>query len=402
MSNSQKLLLFSPMPPSKSGIADYSFELARKFDALYDLVIVIDDDAPEPTWSPERGRIVRLADLDDSLKGEDVPRVYHMGNNHLYHEYIYREMQSHPGITVMHDFSMHHFLVELTLARDDYDSYAELLKLQYGDVGERIAANRRDGLFNHLLEFTMPLNQTVIESSRGILVHSNQSYYSIKLNYPDVPVVKIPFPHSDDLDGCVLGGKAKARQHLGIPEKELVLSTFGFVTPTKQVDLILNAISEIKQGLPDFKIYLVGEVSPAVPIDDLLKQYDLVGHVEVLGYVEFEAFHHYIEASDIIFCLRYPSAGETSAALLRAMGMGRCCVAFDYASYADFPDECLVKIPLNTYDEEPLKDKVLYLAQNGEMLEKIEKNSEQYIREHHDISLTIDSYIEFINSIYFQ
>ena len=45
--------------------------------------------------------------------------------------------------------------------------------------------------------------------------------------------------------------------------------------------------------------------------------------------------------------LRYPSAGETSGTLIRALEAGKPVAVSDYAQFAEFPDDCVVKIPFD-------------------------------------------------------
>ena len=50
-------------------------------------------------------------------------------------------------------------------------------------------------------------------------------------------------------------------------------------------------------------------------------------------------------ATDLAVNLRYPSAGETSGTLIRAFESGKPVAVSDYAQFAEFPDDCVVKIP---------------------------------------------------------
>ncbi len=77
---------FSPLPPARSGVADYSAELLRALE--------ID----EP-----------LGAVKVNARDADVP-LYHLGNNPLHGE-IYRHALETPGVTVLHDAVLHHFFL---------------------------------------------------------------------------------------------------------------------------------------------------------------------------------------------------------------------------------------------------------------------------------------------------
>ena len=57
-----------------------------------------------------------------------------------------------------------------------------------------------------------------------------------------------------------------------------------------------------------------------------------------------------IEAADIVVHLRYPTARETSAALLRVLAQGRPAVISDVDNFAEIPDDAVVRA--DTSDEE--------------------------------------------------
>ena len=77
-----RVAYFSPLPPARSGIADYSQALIEHLRPLLDLTIFSD---PTQPFDP--------ATFDAAL--------YHIGNN-PYHTSIYETALRHPGIVVLH------------------------------------------------------------------------------------------------------------------------------------------------------------------------------------------------------------------------------------------------------------------------------------------------------------
>ncbi len=68
---------------------------------------------------------------------------------------------------------------------------------------------------------------------------------------------------------------------------------------------------------------LVGEPHPEFPVGQLIRTLELQEYVRVLGFVPIEKFVDYMGACDIILNLRYPTVGETSGSLQRALGLGK-------------------------------------------------------------------------------
>jgi len=196
------------------------------------------------------------------------------------------------------------------------------------------------------------------------------------------------------------GATHLARGKLGIEEETVIFASFGFVTPPKQIEFVLEALSKIKLDIPNFKYFIVGEVSEAIPIKQILLEYGLEDNVDVLGYVDFEKLHLYMEAADIVVSLRYPSAGETSAALYRAMGIGKCCLVFDYSSYSDLPDNTLIKLKLDTFDVTKLAHTLKYYAHHIDETVLIAKNAKQYILEKHSVETCVNQYTNIIHKVY--
>ncbi len=77
----------------------------------------------------------------------------------------------------------------------------------------------------------------------------------------------------------------------------------------------------------------------------------MADRVHVTGFVTFEDFEAAIAAVDLCLNLRYPTAGETSASLLRVMAVGRPAIVSDFAQFSELPPEVAVRVPLLGDDE---------------------------------------------------
>ena len=96
----------APLPPARTGVADYAAAL--------------------------------LADLGGRGQVEIAPArcdvaLYHLGNN-AQHAAIYRRALERPGVVVLHDAVLHHFLLG-SLSRADYIE-AFFSVVNWGKVGE--------------------------------------------------------------------------------------------------------------------------------------------------------------------------------------------------------------------------------------------------------------------------
>ena len=97
---------------------------------------------------------------------------------------------------------------------------------------------------------------------------------------------------------------------------------------------------------------LAGEPHPDFPVDSLIRALDLPADVRVLGFTPIDDFTGYIAAADIVLNLRYPTVGETSGSLLRALGLGRPVLVSDVGAFRELPDDVCVKVPVGSGEED--------------------------------------------------
>lgn len=112
-----KVAYFSPVSPQKTGIADYSEKELLPYLSRYADIDVFIDEKTKPE-NPDLIRNFRIHKYTEYEKMKDKfdIAIYHMGNNE-FHEYIYKSLLKHPGITVLHDVYLHGFLWSRSLSR---------------------------------------------------------------------------------------------------------------------------------------------------------------------------------------------------------------------------------------------------------------------------------------------
>jgi len=96
--------------------------------------------------------------------------LYHLGNNPL-HRDIYRRALARPGVVVLHDAVLHHFL----LGWLDRAAYLEEFAFNYGDWSRGLAAElwrsgRRSAQDPRYFQYAML--RRVAESARAVVVHN--------------------------------------------------------------------------------------------------------------------------------------------------------------------------------------------------------------------------------------
>ncbi len=348
------IAFLSPLPPTRSGISVYAEMLLPALAERADIVAVDE----HPVHSSVRGvPVISLADYE-SRRAEFDTAIYQMGNN-PYHEWIYREAMQYPSVLVLHDLVLHHLIVEMTLARGLDDEYVEILRANHGAIGEAWARGRAAGYHDELGNFLLPASREIARHSRSIVVHNRYAAARLRLMGVERPITIAPMSFEAEVDPS---GSARSsfRARLGFSDQHQVLGMFGFVTASKRPEVVFEAFASALRRDPRLRLLVVGQPAPNCDLPAIFSRFGLDDSmVHTTGYVAEEEFDGYLAATDRVVNLRYPTAGETSGALLRIFAAGRPVAVSGLAQFLEFPDDVARKIPLGPGETEALEDFML-------------------------------------------
>ena len=178
------------------------------------------------------------------------------------------------------------------------------------------------------------------------------------------------------------------RAALGLEPSHRVIGFFGFLTSAKRAEVVLEAFRVARERDPRLVLLVVGEAAPNIDVAALERD-----GVILTGYVEDDAFPAYYSVADRLVNLRYPSAGETSGTLIRALDAGKPVAVSDYAQFAEFPNDCVVKIPLGAGEVERLAD--FFTAD----LPSPAAAQRTWLDEHATVEKTVDGYLGVLASV---
>ena len=380
-----RVAYFSPLPPSRSGIADYSKELLPHLARLADITIF----AEVPAAVSAAGFEVRPpAEFPSRQADFDVP-LYQMGNSDQ-HEGLYEMLLRYPGIVVLHDFYLHHFIRHHTIGRGDWTGYGRELGYASGSRGRNLARAIGAGEAEAPL-FEVPLNDRVIDSAVGMIVHSHFVAERVRRARPDLPLAVIPAL-------VELRDGRSIRPDLGLPDEVIVFGSFGQITAEKQIDVALEAFRGLRQGFPNAHYLLAGEAQADVELDNLLENLELGDSVYVTGFAaDLADFINRIHSVDVVVNLRQPTVGETSAIALRAMAAARPLIVYDHGWYRELPDSAALKVPPG--DVRALEQAMAVLAGSAELRRSMGRSGFEYASDHCRPPVVAAAYHAFIESV---
>lgn len=321
-----RIAMLTPLPPARTGIAHYASMILPPLSEAVD--------------------VEAFASAEGYRPDDFTNTIYQLGNN-PHHEWIYREAMSHPGVIVLHDIVLHHLIVEMTLARGDVEGYVAALRASHGEAGAAWARGRAAGLHSEMGNFLLPASVDLANRSRAVIVHNQWGRNRLRSLGVVTPIHVVPHPY----EPVALPDQSSdaVRRELGLEASDRLIGLFGFLTSAKRSDIVLEAFAGARDVDPRIRMLVVGEPAPNMDIEAMRSE-----GITFTGYAEEQEFASFLSACDRLVNLRYPSAGETSGTLIRAMAAGKPVAVSDYAQFAELPDSCVVKIPFGEGEVEAL------------------------------------------------
>jgi glycosyltransferase involved in cell wall biosynthesis len=384
-----RIAYFSPLPPARSGIADYSSELLPHLAQYAHITLFAEEPASVSPDLQQQFPILPITSYPQKRWQYDIA-LYHMGNSAL-HKAIYAMLSRYPGIVVLHDYVLHHFILDRSVGQGDFSGYSREMGYAYGLEGVSKAWDARRGLRPYIPEGQPePLNQRVIDLSLGLIVHSHYSEELIRQQRPSLPVAIIP-------QLMASRQQTAGRIDLDVAEDALVVASAGQVTAAKQLDLALQSFARLRQHVPHAYYLVIGEENDEMAIDPLIQELELGQAVHKTGFVhDLQTFVDWIGTADIVLSLRYPTMGETSATALRALAAGRPLIVFDHGWYSELPDAVAVKVP--PLDGPALDEALQSLAQDKARRRRMSQAACDYVANHCQPDDVAAAYINFIHA----
>ncbi len=364
---------FTPLPPARSGIADYSEALVGPLARRVELEVVSRADQP---YDPARWDAA----------------IYQVGNNG-WHGFVYEAALRHPGVVVMHEANLHHLIADLTIRRGDWDAYVRECEHQGGAPARAFAERVRklevgpdyDGL---------PMTRRVLEKARGVIVHSRHLEDEIRRAGYAGPLAVIPhgawIPEVD---------RNAYRRRLGLDDFTPLVGIFGFLKPYKRIAESLRAFRRLQRVVPNGRMILVGEPHPDLPLDGMIRGMGLSAAVRVLGFTPIEDFVGYMAACDIVLNLRYPTVGESSGTLLRALGLGKAVLVSEVGSFQEFPEEICLRVPPGAGEEDLIFEYLNLLASRPDVRREIGRRAHEYVARECNWESVAGRYAEFVEAV---
>jgi glycosyltransferase involved in cell wall biosynthesis len=352
---------YAPLPPARTGVADYAAVLLEGLRA--------------------HGRV------DVAPERCDVA-LYHLGNNRLHAE-IYRRALERPGVVVLHDAVLHHFL----LGQLDEGAYVEEFVYNYGEWNRALASELWRGRAASGADyryFQFPMLRRALETARAVVVHNPAAARIAREHAPGARIEEIPHLFAEPQ----LGSEAEAiryRQRLGIGPDVFLCGVFGYLRESKRLAAVLEAFARVHAECPRTALLIAGEFVST----DLARAVEpLLGApgIHRLPHLPEREFWTAAQAVDACINLRYPAAGETSGIAIRLMGIGKPVLVTNGEECARFPEDACLRIASGAAERDSLVQHLILLTSMNEVARAIGLRGAAHIRAHHRVSSVSEHY----------
>lgn len=345
-----RLAFVSPLPPARTGIANYSAELLPALMAHFEIELVTD--SPNVSLPPALAQLPVRGVAWFERNARHFDRIVYQFGNSPFHSHMLALLRRHPGIVVMHDFFMSGMLAHDELSGTEPGVWTRALYESHGYPAMK-QRHAPDGIESAKLFF--PCNLELLEGARGVIVHSAHAVGLARAWYGEgtgddwhlIPHLRVavdrPDPHA-------------ARRVLGIPEDAFLICSFGFVDPSKLSLRLLNAwLASRLRADARCHLILVGANHGGdygAQLSARIAASGLSGRIHITGWADDEKYRLHLQAADLAVQLRTQSRGETSGAVLDCMNHGLPVIVNANGAMADLPDTAVRKLPDDFSDAE--------------------------------------------------
>ena len=357
--------VWSPLPPVASGIADYVEEQLEILQGRFDLTLCSENSEQVDPGLRGRHRVITQTASD----GRPL-RVYHVGNSPL-HGSIYREALRTPGVVVLHEWNLHELLLSFAVTSNDFDGYRQTMRREHGEAGSVAAGAIASALGGRHWTSVFPLNAEILSRALGVVCLSGSTAARAAARVPGTPLLHLR--HHAFLRANT-ASRAEARARLGFSEQARIVLAPGLGTASKSLEVARAAIQKVRAIVPGLLLVTVGGGAAQ-------EMADATSAERVLGRVDINRLGDALLAADVVLALRFPSRGETSGVLMRALAAGRAAVVSSGSTAdEDLPEGVVARVNPGPGEARELGAVLEFLLTNDEARARMEALSAETAR----------------------
>jgi glycosyltransferase involved in cell wall biosynthesis len=318
-----RLAFLSPMPPDQSGCADYSRATLAALQLQADITLFTETiNAVVPVGLAVAGRVDETAHLD-ARRFDAVVSV--IGNSH-FHLREFELLLRYGGACIAHDARMVDFYTAF-LGQDRARQVAS------AELGRPVEGSEISSWLSDQRRLKALFLGEIAAVSCPMVVHSPVTVREVRARYGVdcalLPYVPYRVPIEQELTPT---GRAAARARLGVADGDVIVGTFGYVSPEKAPEELIWATSFLRAwGFPVRLVFVGITPSPLAQRLANIARVDAALPEEAILLAEQpvpeDTYRDWLAAADVGVQLRTYQFGGLSGGLLDCMAAGLPTVA---------------------------------------------------------------------------
>jgi glycosyltransferase involved in cell wall biosynthesis len=168
-----------------------------------------------------------------------------------------------------------------------------------------------------------------------------------------------------------------------------LIGCFGFLNMNKRIPQLLEAFAAFRRDRHGARLLLVGAAGERFDVGRRLERLGLTDGVELLDYVPEQRMWSLMAACDVLVNLRYPTMGETSGSVIRALSLGKPLLVSDVGWFGELPDDAVLKVPGDEHEVRVIAAALGVAADHGASLGAAAR---AYVEREHALPRVADAY----------
>ncbi|MFC1565585.1 glycosyltransferase [Candidatus Neomarinimicrobiota bacterium] len=288
-----RISLIGPFPPFRGGISDFNSALSIDLKKTHDLQIINYSTQYPIFLFP--GKTQYKDDVDESRSSE---RILSSINPFTWRKTVNRILEFQPNLVIIH-YWMPFFVPVL---RKVAESLKKKINIKIIVICHNLIPHEKYGFSQFLAKRFLNKIDRFVFMSESVKLDLLKIVPYAKYRLTPHPIYNI-FGNTID--------KEIARNNLGIKAKNVILY-FGLIREYKGLDILLNSIPQIKQGLSDFIVIVAGECyEKKEKYSDIIEKLQIQDSVNLrLKFIPDNEVSEYFSAADVV-TLPYRTATQS-------------------------------------------------------------------------------------------
>ena len=337
-----RIALVGPMPPARSGIADYNERICRELQYRCKLDVFMSHEDSRPSASLNRSRCLRARSLLNLVNPAFYDSVIYTFGNSEHHIETLDVHRAQPGWVWLHEVRLYGLLERYAHTRlepcqaDEF--LCSTLRNQYARRTPFPPPSSTNIGYDFLRNCDIGFLDSVTQHARGILLHSAHAAEMFRRDLPPgaamppISLIPLAFPEVRPADARTFSAP-------------WIIAHFGIVDPIiKNGSLLIRAFAELRRT--DATLVFVGPVWHEFQNQMLALAASL--HIEkkvsFTGNISAEEYGAWLRRAHIAVQLRAFSNGESSAALNDAIAAGTPAIT-NIQSTSGWPPGTITRLP---------------------------------------------------------